>query len=215
MRSRLGRSPEHDVEAGGKLADLRFLDGFEIDDHRLASFLVANAAQDAVALVRRLALDVALGGELLLAFSLDGEMNVPRATGIERRFDRAKVILARRAGQKTAEALEVLVERLAVAAARVQVDPVVVDLPDFDQGIAKGFAARVQDSPAEVRDLADGRRDFVVDDQQIVVGIERQLVRIKGPFGLRRGQRQLFGEGAASGEASRPEGDSAEKAASR
>ena len=62
-----------------------------------------------------------------------------------------------------------------------------------------GLPDGVEDAAGEVRDLTDGRRDAVVDDQQIVVGIERQLVGIKRPFRLGRRQGECLGERAAGG----------------
>ena len=41
---------------------------------------------------------------------------------------------------------------------------------------------------------ADRGRDRVVDDQQVVVGVERQAVGVERPLRLRRRARQLLGE---------------------
>ena len=71
-----------------------------------------------------------------------------------------------------------------------------VDLPDLDEGVADRVAPGVEDPAAQVGDLADGRRDAVVDDQQVVVGVERQLVGIERPLGLGRRPDQLVGEDA-------------------
>ena len=68
----------------------------EVDRHRLAGFGVADAAVDAVALVLRMALDVALRGEVRAARPLDLEMDVRRAAGVGDRLDGAEVVLARR-----------------------------------------------------------------------------------------------------------------------
>jgi hypothetical protein len=69
-----------------------------------------------------------------------------------------------------------------------------------DEGVADGVALGVEDTPAEVRHLADGRRDGVVDDQQVVVGVQRQLVGVERPLGLLRGAHQFVGEGARRGQ---------------
>ena len=54
-------------------------------------------------------------------------------------------------------------------------------------------------------DLADGRSDAVVDDDQVVVGVERQLVGIKRPFFTPGSARELIGEQATRREQGRPE----------
>ena len=53
----------------------------------------------------------------------------------------------------------------------------------------------------------------VVDDEQIVVGIERQLIGIKRAFGLRRRERERFGKGAGRGEEGGGEAKSRQEAA--
>ena len=60
-------------------------------------------------------------------------------------------------------------------------------------------------------DLANGRSDRVVDDQQVVVGVERELVWEERP--LVRGGRpgQLVGEGAPGREGGCSEGKRAEE----
>ena len=78
----------------------------------------------------------------------------------------------------------------------MKIDAVIVYLPDLDDGILDGRAARVQDAAGEVGNVAHGRRDRIIDDDQVIVGIERQLVRIEGPLGQAGGARKLFGEGA-------------------
>ena len=104
--------------------------------------------------------------------------------GIRDRLDRPEVVLAVRAGREPAEALEVLVLLIAgrAAVAGVQVHLVGVALPDLDGRIPHGAPGRAQDAAGQVRDLADGRGDVIVDDDQVVVGIERQLVRVERPF---------------------------------
>jgi hypothetical protein len=48
-----------------------------------------------------------------------------------------------------------------------------------------------------VRDLADGGRDRVVDDEQVVVGVKRKMFRIERPGRLSRGANEFFGKRAA------------------
>src|SRR6185369_5427970 len=82
VRSCFRREAEDDIEVGGKLAGLRLGDRGEVDNHGLLRLGIANAAEDAVALVLGMALDVTLGRELLLALHLDGEVDVRRAAGV-------------------------------------------------------------------------------------------------------------------------------------
>ena len=60
------RDAQHDVEPRREFADFRIGKRREIDRHRVACLGVADAAEDAVALVLRMALDVALRGEVVL-----------------------------------------------------------------------------------------------------------------------------------------------------
>ena len=64
----------------------------------------------------------------------------------------------------------------------------------------------VKDPTRQPGDLADRRRDAVVHDDEIVVGIERQLVGIERPLGLLRCARQRLGERARHREQRRPQG---------
>ena len=80
-----------------------------------------------------------------------------------------------------------------------------VALPDLDQSIPHRAARRVEHLAGQVGDLADGRSDAVVDDDQVVVGVERQLVGIKWPFFTLRCPRELIGEKPGRGEQRRAE----------
>src|SRR5206468_3347904 len=111
------REAEDDVEVRRHLADPRLLDGGEGDEDRLARLGVADAAEDAVALVAGLALDVALRRQQLLAAALDLEVDVRRPPGVGDRLDRAEVVLALGPRQEAAEPLEVLVARPAAGVA--------------------------------------------------------------------------------------------------
>ncbi len=92
----------------------------------------------------------------------------------------------------------------------MEVTGVVVHLPDLDDGVANGIAMRIEDSAGQVRNVADGRRDRIVDDEQIVVGIERQVIGIERPFRLRRRAHELFGEDAGGIKRACGEGGGAE-----
>ena len=82
----------------------------------------------------------------------------------------------------------------------MQVNAVGITLPDLDERVADGFAAGVEHPAADVGDLAHAGRDPVVDDQQVVVGVEREMVRIIRSLGLRRRPGQRLGKGAGGGE---------------
>ncbi len=121
-----GRDPKHDVESRRKFSDSRSLDGDEVHEHRLTSFLVAETAKNAVLLVARMALHVTLRDKFLLARDFDCNVNMRRATGIRHGLDRAKAILTRASREETAEALEMLVAFVGVTSLR---QPVEIDLP--------------------------------------------------------------------------------------
>ena len=66
-----------------------------------------------------------------------------------------------------------------------------VHLPDFDEGVSHGLPGHREHAAGQVRHLPDGRRDRVVDDQQVVVGVQRHLVGIERAFSGRSGGLQL------------------------
>src|SRR6476469_7928093 len=105
--SSLRRRAKHNVEPRRQLADTGVLDRREIDRDRLAGLWVGDAAVDEVAIVGPRPLDVALRRQQLLAPFADLEVDMRRAAGIGDRLDRAEIVFAARAGQETAEALEV------------------------------------------------------------------------------------------------------------
>src|SRR5213593_4320557 len=51
----------------------------------------------------------------------------------------------------------------------------IVRMPDFKMCIADGISAAVENSSAQVKNGSDGGRDVVVDDEQIIVSIQRQI----------------------------------------
>ncbi len=80
---------------------------------------------------------------------------------------------------------------------------------------AARLATSVEDATAEMRDLADRRSDVIIDDDQVIVGVERQLVGIKAALGLRRCAGQFIGELAAHREDRCRSGNSTQEEASR
>src|SRR5579859_7459111 len=111
LLSALRREAEDDVEPGRQFADPRVLHRGEVHQYGVAR-LGVDGPEDAVLVVLRLALDVALRRQQLLAVALDLEMDVRRPAGIRDRLDRAEVVFAVGSGQEAAEALEILVVRL-------------------------------------------------------------------------------------------------------
>ena len=98
---------------------------------------------------------------------------------------------------------------LAVIAAGMEIGPIVVALPDFHHRVAKRLAVGAQDFAREVRDGPDRGGELVVDDNQVVIGIEREFVRVKRPFRLSRRAGELRGECTGLPVIREPEGGSA------
>src|SRR5262245_1562654 len=187
---------ERNVEFRCQLANPGFLDLFKIDGDRSAGLFVADAAVDAVAVVAVVALDIALRGQQFLAALFDFEVNMRRESWVRHRSYGTEVIFSTRCGHEAAKALEILVALVAVAGAAVQISAIVVTLPDFYDGVLDGASIGAENPPAQVGDFADGRRDRIVDNQQVVVGIQRQVIGVERPFGLRRRANQLLREEA-------------------
>ena len=196
-----GGGADDDVEAGLELAGFGIFDGFERDDDGVAFGLGFEDAERAVFFVERVAFDVALGGEHALVPLDDGHVDVWGARAVGDGFDGAEVVAAFGVGEEAAEALEIFVAFVAVAtAAGVDVAAVGVGFPGFDDGVADGFAFDVADGAGEVGDIADGGGDAVVDDEEVVVGVEREFVRVERALGLEGCLEEGFGEGALGGE---------------
>ncbi len=196
MTSRLRRVPDDEVELSRHFTHARLLDRGEVNGDRIAGFRIANAPPDPVLFVPRVPLDIALRGEELLGPLLDLVVNVGRAAGIRHGLDRAEVVFAGRAGQEAAESLKIPVALSAVVAPRVQIGAIVVALPDLDDGVADRFAARIEDLAREMRNRPHGGGEGVVEDDQIVVGVEGKFVGIERTFRLSGGAHQFFGEDA-------------------
>src|SRR3954467_14980435 len=97
----------------------------------------------------------------------------------------------------------------------MQIRAIVVALPNLDPRIFHRVATGVEYLAAKVRNLSDSRRQTIVDHDQVIVGIERQLVRIKRPFGLSRRFQQLLRKRAGDKPGGRANGDSAKKRSPR
>ena len=192
--SALWRHAEHDVETRREFARLRALERGEIHCDCIAQLLISHAAPDAVLFIAGMAFDVALSRQQIFALRLHLVVNVRRPPRIRHWLDRAEKILARTAREETPEALEIPVALFRIARVRMQVGPAVVALPDFHERIAHRVALRIEDAPAHVSNLADCGSDRVIDDDEIVIRIERQMVRVKRPLRLRRRARELLGK---------------------
>ena len=152
-----------------------------------------------------MALDITLGDELFLTFDSDGEVDVRCARPVGHGLDGAEHILAVGSSEESSEALEVTIPLGRIAGLGVEIGAVVVRLPNLDQSVTHGVAVFVEDATGQPSDLTDRWRDTVVQDDQVVIGIERQLVGIKRPLGLLRRARQRLGERAGDREQRRPQ----------
>ena len=63
----------------------------------------------------------------------------------------------------------------------MEVETVLVNLPNLNQRVSYRLPTRVQYPSAEVGDLAHGRRQGFVDHNQVIIRVERKLVWIEGP----------------------------------
>jgi hypothetical protein len=82
----------------------------------------------------------------------------------------------------------------------MNIGPDVIGLPDFDQSAAYRLPAGIEHPAADPGDFTHCGRDVVMDDQEVVVLIQRKLVREIRTFGLGRRQRQRLGKGSPLGE---------------
>ena len=74
-------------------------------------------------------------------------------------------------------------------------EPLTSDCQISMNALRTGAPFSAKQAPREMRDLADGRREPVVHDQEIVVGVERQAVGVVGAV-ARDGRRQRLRERA-------------------
>src|SRR5437773_2118779 len=81
-RSDLWREPHHDVKLRSQFTNARTGHRSERNDDRIFCFGIVNSIKNSVSFVPRLAFDVALRGEFLVAARFDRKMDVRGATGI-------------------------------------------------------------------------------------------------------------------------------------
>src|SRR5207237_5519114 len=91
-----GRKSEHDIKVGRQFAHLRAGDRFELDQDKFPLQRIADAAENAVCLVLRMAVDEQLGGEQFPTALLDLEVDVRRAPGVRNGLDGAAIVLVGR-----------------------------------------------------------------------------------------------------------------------
>src|SRR5207237_4099982 len=139
------------------------------------------------------------------------DVDVRRAAGVGNRLDGPEVVFAGRTGREPAEALEVGIPLPAGTVGAVDVHSPVVYLPDLDNCVRDRAARGVEDLAAQVGNFANRGRDRVVDDEQVIISVERQLVRVERALGQSGRPGELFGKQGRSDEGSPPQRESAQE----
>ncbi len=194
-----GSETQDDVELCREFSRARIFDRSEIDNNRFAGFCIFDTFQNAIAFIFRLAFDVALRRPFFTAFHFDREMNVAGTPRIKHRFDRAEIIFTAGPGHESTKTLEIGFA-FGVCVAAVQVNTVIIGLPDFDQHVAKWVPASIQNSAGKMGDLADGGSDGIIDDDKVIICVQGKMVWIKRAFGLLGCEQQLFRKGTGNSE---------------
>src|SRR5262245_29097889 len=99
-------------------------------------------------------------------------MNVTRSSRVQSRLYRSEEVFSCRTRQEPAEALKIPVSIRVTDACGMNVSAGVVRLPDFHCGIPHRLAALAENTSAEVSNLTHGGGDAVIDDKQVIVGVE-------------------------------------------
>ena len=120
----------------GKLAGLGIGDRFEIGDDRGAGLRSLGFFEQEVLFVLGISFDVQLSGQHPLATDVDRVVDMGSSTHVLGWLDRAKIILAFAAGQKSAKTLEILIGPFLFTFA-MDISTRVVGLPDFDDCVAQ------------------------------------------------------------------------------
>ena len=79
------------------------------------------------------------------------------------------------------------------------VDLLGVALPDLDRCALDRVSLAVENPTGDVGDLADGGRDAVADDDEVVIPVERELTWIKRALGALGGRGEVGGEKSSRG----------------
>ena len=146
-------------------------------------------AEDAIAFqglrirerIRWIAFHKQLRGQTVLAGNRSPAMHVARTAGVDGGLDGAEQIFPVGSVQELADPLEVRVT-ISDGAVCVDVSAVVVCLPDFYQCAANRAARAIEHPARHPGDFSNRGGCAVVDDEQIVVQIERQLIGVEGAF---------------------------------
>lgn len=208
---------QNDIPLRSKLANFRRLDRGEVKTEHCVPLGVsaANLAELTILLVAGETLDETFGRQQFLASLPYPRVNVSSGpAAIRHRLDRPEVVLACGASKKSTVSLEVRVERTLVLRVLLQVSAVLIALPDLDHRIPQRLTTRVKNPAAEVRDFPHSRRDAVVDDQQVVIGVDWKFGGVERSFVGRRCSREFFRERASRGESGCSQRKCAEKLAS-
>jgi hypothetical protein len=103
---------------------------------------------------------------------------VPRASVVEAGFDRAEFEFAARPGEELAEAREVRIARRIPRRVRgVKIIAFPVRVPKLDERAANRRAAGSEDASAQIRDRSRRSGQTVVELDEVVVLVERDVVR--------------------------------------
>tara|TARA_B100001105_G_C22339214_1_gene420463 strand:+ start:221 stop:856 length:636 start_codon:yes stop_codon:yes gene_type:complete len=198
----LRSEPYHQVESGGEFASLGSLERVEgnSDEFLQLGITAAESLVEEVVGVLLFTLDVELSGEDALVPVRDCNMDVRCASGIGRRFDGTEVVLTPGAGEKASIALEVPVPLVLSVGLGMEVDPLVVYLPDLNDGIAERLAPGVHHHAAKVAHGTYRGSNLVVDDEEIIVGIEGKVVGIERPLHVPGRAGESLRQGAGHGE---------------
>ena len=78
----------------------------------------------------------------------------------------------------------------------MEIDALVIYLPDLDHGVAERLSLGIRDDSAEVGDGPDRGCDTIIDDEEIIVGIEGKLVRVEWPLRVAGSAGEGLGEGS-------------------
>jgi hypothetical protein len=97
----------------------------------------------------------------------------------------------------------------------MEVGSVVVGLPDFDDGSADGAAGVVEDAAGDPEGSSGAGGDGVVDEDEVVVLIEREAVGVKGADGECGGADEFLSVGSFREPEGGGEGGAAEEMPSR
>lgn len=190
----VGSHAQHQITLCCQLADARVFQRLEWNDQQVSGVGV-QPSQQAIALILRMPLDKQLRGQTSPVFDIDGYVNVGRATGIAHWLDGSKIIFAVDAGGEPAKALKIRVLTFPISTPRMQINAIGITLPDFDLGVSDWVSLDIFHLARQMSYFTHGGGDGIVQNQQIVIRIQWESVRIERPFG-HPGRDKLFGKEA-------------------